>query len=304
MAKNQFQQILWLIVCTSVALIPRASAQAGLAPGGFPANHGEPVKGAPYSAEAITEFASGGTTTLRTITRIYRDSEGRERREESLDTQTTQNPAAQRPPTISIFNPVDGSNYTLNVLQHTAVRMPLPGAQRSGASFAGGGGPGIQPTITFTPAPGPAGDGAQSPQVVIQQGNHLEVTGPSLSPGPPPLPKQPEGRRVETLEPKIIEGLRAEGVRIIEPVPVNSGGRQAGEIVTETWTSPELKITLLNQRTDPRGGDMSYRLTQISRSEPDAKLFQIPEGYTVQEMPSISGGMVTGGVTIQVQPQQ
>jgi len=38
---------------------------------------------------------------------------------------------------------------------------------------------------------------------------------------------------------------------------------------------------ILSKRSDPRFGETTYRVTNISRSEPDAALFQIPSEYTI-----------------------
>jgi len=35
--------------------------------------------------------------------------------------------------------------------------------------------------------------------------------------------------------------------------------------------------------SDPRFGETTYRLTNISRAEPDRALFEVPAGYTVKE---------------------
>ena len=39
-------------------------------------------------------------------------------------------------------------------------------------------------------------------------------------------------------------------------------------------------MMIMSKRSDPRFGETSYRITNISRSEPDASLFQIPSEYT------------------------
>ena len=51
--------------------------------------------------------------------------------------------------------------------------------------------------------------------------------------------------------------------------------------VCETWTSPELKLRLLQQCSDPRARDTTERLININRAEPDPSLFQVPAGYTI-----------------------
>jgi hypothetical protein len=53
--------------------------------------------------------------------------------------------------------------------------------------------------------------------------------------------------------------------------------------VNERWISPELKVTVLTKRTDPRNGDTTVKLVNISRAEPDPNLFRPPADYTVTE---------------------
>jgi hypothetical protein len=58
------------------------------------------------------------------------------------------------------------------------------------------------------------------------------------------------------------------------------------QVVTERWSSPELKIVLESRRSDPRLGDVTYRVTSLVRGEPDAALFAIPADYTIVERPA------------------
>jgi hypothetical protein len=51
----------------------------------------------------------------------------------------------------------------------------------------------------------------------------------------------------------------------------------------ETWRSSELETTLLFKISDPRSGETSIRLTNISRSEPDPSLFQVPDGFEITD---------------------
>ncbi len=50
---------------------------------------------------------------------------------------------------------------------------------------------------------------------------------------------------------------------------------------TETWMSPDLKVMILYTSNDPRSGEHTQKLINISRSEPDPSLFQPPPDYTV-----------------------
>jgi hypothetical protein len=51
--------------------------------------------------------------------------------------------------------------------------------------------------------------------------------------------------------------------------------------ITETWTSPELKMVILSKDSDPRNGESTTRLTNVTRAEPDPSLFQIPADYEI-----------------------
>jgi hypothetical protein len=74
----------------------------------------------------------------------------------------------------------------------------------------------------------------------------------------------------------------AEGERQTRTIPEGEQGNDRPfYITTETWTSPELKMVMLRKSSDPRSGDTVMKLTNISRSEPDASLFQPPPDYTV-----------------------
>lgn len=119
------------------------------------------------------------------------------------------------------------------------------------------------------------------------------ATAPS---GPPRLPRGgpgPGDRRLpppqissEALGNRQIHGLRAEGTRQTMTIPPGVFGNVGPiDVVTERWYSPELKIVLESRRSDPRMGDVTYRVTQLLRGEPDAALFEIPTGYTTVDRP-------------------
>ncbi|MEO7272742.1 MAG: hypothetical protein ABI211_12150, partial [Vicinamibacterales bacterium] len=110
------------------------------------------TKGAPYSAEATTEsvqvLADGNRIVTRSGTRIYRDSDGRTRREQL-------NAAGTEAMAINISDPVGGNSFVLDPASHTAYRNGLVFAavgDSVGAvtvSRAGGGGvvTGMTPTM-------------------------------------------------------------------------------------------------------------------------------------------------------------
>src|SRR6266446_7088937 len=88
---------------------------------------GTPVKNAPYSAQAVTQttqtLADGNRIARNSSSMIYRDSEGRERRELSLGNLGNNGEPVQ---TVFISDPVTGANYTLDTKTKTAMKMPAP----------------------------------------------------------------------------------------------------------------------------------------------------------------------------------
>jgi len=98
---------------------------------------GKLVKGAPYSAEGVTEsvqvLADGNRIVRKNTTQIYRDSEGRTRREHTLSTLGPWATAGEPTRTVSIFDPVAGYSYSLDPRSRTArkvkqmMRRPLNG---------------------------------------------------------------------------------------------------------------------------------------------------------------------------------
>ena len=91
--------------------------------------------------------------------------------------------------------------------------------------------------------------------------------------------------RNETLEPRLIEGLRAEGTRTTTTIAAGAMGNALPiEVVSERWYSPDLHVILMTRRYDPRFGETVYRLTNIDRSEPSPDLFKVPPDFKVQDM--------------------
>src|SRR2546425_8150461 len=79
---------------------------------------GKLVKGAPYSAEAVTEstqtLGDGNRIVNRSTASVYRDSEGRTRRELTLPAIGPFANEGEPLQTISINDPVAGVNYALD----------------------------------------------------------------------------------------------------------------------------------------------------------------------------------------------
>jgi TonB family protein len=79
-----------------------------------------------------------------------------------------------------------------------------------------------------------------------------------------------------------MEGLHVQGTRTTQVYPAGAMGNDRPlTIVTESWFSEDLRIALLTRRNDPRYGAQTVRVTELSRQEPDASLFDIPKDYKV-----------------------
>jgi hypothetical protein len=220
------------------------------------------LKGAPYSAETVSEFmqtlADGNRIVRRATGRVYRDSEGRIRREEDRATGST---------AISITDPVVGVSYSLDPERRIAWKTP---------SFAG---MIIMNTMDDRDAPRSGRplfvpEGASGPMTMELNGGRIAIRRSGDG----------EQRNAETLPPKPIEGIVADGRRITTTIPAGSiGNERAITVVTEEWTSPELQVLVLTEHRDPRSGDSSYRLLNINRGEPSPSLFEVPSDYTIRE---------------------
>jgi hypothetical protein len=91
-------------------------------------------------------------------------------------------------------------------------------------------------------------------------------------------------QKEESLGTQTIEGVTVEGTRLTFTVPAGEiGNTLPMELVRETWYSPELQVVVMSKFRDPRSGETTYRLTTLSRSEPDHSLFAVPADYNVSE---------------------
>ncbi len=137
----------------------------------------------------------------------------------------------------------------------------------------------------------------------------LPVKRPALPDSPPPpaqaRPRPPAAadpsrpvRKIEKLGEEIFGDTLAEGVRTTVTIPVGYRGNDRPiSSVTEEWNSTELRLMVLSKMSDPETGETRFRqLTNITRTEPDPALFQLPPGYTVvDEAGSFQFTMARGG---------
>jgi hypothetical protein len=95
---------------------------------------GRVVRNAPYAAEAVTEItqtlADGNRIHQVSVSRVYRDGEGRTRTEQSLSGLSAIAPNSNLPKVIFLQDPVAGSSYALDTTRKTATKSEWQRAGR------------------------------------------------------------------------------------------------------------------------------------------------------------------------------
>jgi hypothetical protein len=84
----------------------------------------------------------------------------------------------------------------------------------------------------------------------------------------------------ESLGVQTIEGVTVEGTRTTTTIPMGTIGNDRDiNVVYEKWYSKELQMTVFSKHTDPRFGEQTYRLSNISRENPPISLFSPPADF-------------------------
>src|SRR5262249_2199242 len=188
------------------------------------------VKGAPYSAEAVTEIdqtLADGNRIHRTISgSVARDSEGRMRRDQQLGAVGPIATGPDLPKIATITDPVAGVTYILNLNDKIAHKVPLP-------KFEGKFGSGVV-SYGMMGAVAAALPCAPPPEDEIVFDHRVEA----------PLKTGAVQKDVKTepLGKKTIEGIEVEGMRTTITIPAGQiGNERPIEVVNEQWFSPVLK---------------------------------------------------------------
>ncbi len=273
--------------------------------------HGKVVKNAPYSAEVVNEqqqtLADGNQIVKKQTSVSYRDSAGRTRQE-------VRDPsgAVKR---VTINDPVEGAIYTLNPETKTATKRVVRQVANLAADKARAMADERRKErieLRLEKAEGKLADGERDiiikrveraegaanarihENVRIQVLNNLEGKpmpglerlenlGPLIS-GVVGESKWASKSTTRDLGTKEIEGVKATGKMRSYEIPAGEiGNRNAIVVTNESWYSPDLQVTMLTKRSDPRIGDKIYRLASVKRDEPAAALFAIPSDYTVKD---------------------
>ena len=79
-----------------------------------------------------------------------------------------------------------------------------------------------------------------------------------------------------------ISGVEVVGTRETRTIMAGViGNDRPISITKEFWYSPQLGLNMSVKRIDPRHGTQTFSVTDVSLSEPDPKVFQVPAGYKV-----------------------
>ena len=256
--------------------------------------NGKVVKGAPYSAQAVTEsvqaLADGNRIVRKNTAQVYRDSEGRTRRDQSLGSIGPYAAQGDPPQTFFINDPVAGANYILDPRSKTARALP-----RMEFRFK---------TESSDVAPKEELERKLAVESHLREKKEGDVGGFAFTiqtppPGGPLAPPDVQffrhsskaDTKTEKLEARNVEGVQAEGSRTTTTIPAGElGNEQPIQIINERWYSPELQVIVMTRHSDPRFGETTYKLTNIQRGEPSAALFQIPSDYTIKDMRQFGPG--------------
>jgi len=259
------------------------------------------VKGSPFSADAVNESVqvlADGNRIVRTSTnKLYRNSEGRFRREISGSSGGSMSTFFSAGPGITILDPVQGYRYLLDSHLKTA---------RMGTLAAPGVVTTVQGTVKVTPAQAAMIDKMKAAElrasearsaapvavITAKEKVYAEVATTVAQGGTGTYVFAPSAAtkyesRTEELGVQNIEGVEATGTRTITTIPAGEiGNERPIEIVYEKWYSNDLQLVVMSKHSDPRFGEQTYRLTNIQRSEPDPSLFELPQGYRLLNEPA------------------
>jgi hypothetical protein len=250
---------------------------------------GKTVTGAPYSAQSVSEsvqtLSDGNRIVSKQTSQLYRDSDGRTRREQNIKLRGSANDSNDALQTIFINDPVSGTNYILDSKSHTARKTMAfkiengvsTGGQRFEFKIEGTPGTRVAKAGAEPPPPGIPGAPLVAHTFNIQSdtvggATYVFRTGDSS-----------ENVVKEQLGKQIVEGVEAEGSRTTITIPAGEiGNEKPIVIVSERWYSPELQMVVMSKHSDPRSGETTYRLTNISRLEPAKAMFEVPADYTMK----------------------
>jgi hypothetical protein len=246
------------------------SAVAGAA---FEQVSSTPVEGAPYSAtvtnQCIQTLTDGNRIVQTSTGATARDAQGRTRQDTVLPAIGNRS-AANAPHLVFLHDPVTETSYTLNLTDKTAQKMPPFSVMAGGSGVSSGSGAAVIRTGS--------GNAADASMAIAS----VWVAGPALALEKGLAADAEAHVSTADLGTQTMEGLIVNGVRTTRTLPAGEMGNDKPiSIVTEVWTSPDLKTIVYSKRSDPRMGEQRFQLTNIVRTEPDPSLFSVPADFKI-----------------------
>ena len=242
------------------------------------------IKNAPYSADSVTEttqvLADGNRISHKQTASTFRDSEGRTRREQSIEAIGPFSGKGMK--LVHISDPVSGVSYTLDPESKTATKMPaIKSAMITRAGQTAVPGEGVVYFRSNTQVlHGPEAEG----QVEALRKKVTAEVNETIRKNVSSEVKSMTSAKRESLGKQVMEGLQVEGSRSTRTIAAGEiGNDRAIDIVSERWFSPELQLTVMTRTLDPRSGETAFKLTNIRRSEPARYLFEVPADYKINE---------------------
>jgi len=258
----------------------------------------KPVVGAPYSAEAVREsvqvLADGNRIVRRSASRVYRDGKGRTRREElGPDGQVS---------SIAINDPANGTSFMFDPAANAGRRTGVA-TFTSSAAVEGGTASNKEITLTISPDAKAHAELKTAQEAELKAKQHADQAAAAHAGTKPHVTSEAttissvgpitwvaagsagttSPATKEDLGEQVVEGVMAKGTRTTTVIPAGAiGNEQPITVTSEEWFSPDLKVLVMTKHADPRSGETTYRLTDITRGEPDASLFDLPAGVTIK----------------------
>ena len=275
---------------------------------------GKPVLKAPYSAEAVTEsvqtLGDGNRIVNKNTALVYRDGEGRTRREQSLQVMGPFASAQTAKKSIIINDPSANVTYILDPETKTARKISV-----KTAAIAGLGGSSVSNFVFERRVKGPdgkenvdrkTGDEAKAAMEAMHKSGKLHMEG-SMHEGASiaiaggggianavtsaRIHGASHNAKIDQLGKRVIEGVECTGVKTTETIAAGTmGNERTIEIISETWSSADLQTAVQTRRSDPRMGDTTYKLQNLRRGEPGRNLFEVPADYKIVD--ANSGNMM------------
>jgi hypothetical protein len=218
------------------------------------------IMNAPFSAAVSTQYdrvlANGNHIHRETRGKAFRDTQGRVRTETQIPSLgiggTCEHIAIQDPVLREVIH-LDTRTKTANV-HHLAEVLPS------------------------SVSTGSAGGFNKQGSVVIAAPQASPTEGSIIIPLHSDLIKPPT---IELLGTKMLEGVQVVGTRTTRMIA--DGDNDPIVAVTEVWYSRELQMVILSDSDDGQSGRSLMRVTNIVRSPPNERLFQVPPDYTIKD---------------------